>query len=160
MEEELREILIHDAKRKNICIDGFKRVLSSNDKHELLDYYKSIIDWSLERDFPPIDVVRRYFSDSESDDVFVDRVFHGETFSSSQIYVFHACQGTINVAMDYDNEIIPMLYFANNCHITIRCEQENLRPIRVPLYIFGDNTIVATNDDNVEFIKFTSSVKR
>jgi hypothetical protein len=60
--------------------------------------------------------------------------------------------------MDYDNMVIPMLYFANDCHMTIKCDQDNTPAIRVPLYIFGDNRINAASNENVIFGKYEMEV--
>lgn len=151
---EYKELLLKMAKAKGICVDGYKFVQRTDDKDALVKYYLGIIDWSLERNFPPLSFLSEHFSDCEHLGLYINKTFHGETFSHLQAYVFHNCHGHINVEMDYDNAIIPMLYFANNCHMTIGCEQENIRPIRVPLYIFGDNVISAHDNDNIEFIKY------
>jgi hypothetical protein len=155
----LQETLMHEARVKGICIDGFKEMRNLQDKSRLVGYYMKTLDWSLERDFPTLAFLRENFKDQEGNGVYIDKKFHGEEFSSLQAYVFHSCSGVIKVAMDYKNAVIPMLYFANDCHMTVICEQENLRPIRVPLYVYGDNTVVATNNDNVAFIVYKEERK-
>ena len=72
-------------------------------------------------------------------------------FSNKQVFVFHDCHGTINVEMDYENAIIPMLYFANGCNMTVICRQKNIFPVKFPLYIFGRNTIYTENNDSAIF---------
>lgn len=138
---ELKEILMHEARQKGICVDGFKEMRSS-DRRELIEYYLRTIDWSLERNYPSLDFIRANFPDCEDYGIFLDKTFDGDEFSGRQTYVFHNCKGRINVAMDYDNAIIPMLYFANDCDIVVGCEQtKNIPPIRVPVTIFGESNV-------------------
>ena len=56
--------------------------------------------------------------------------------------------------MDYENEIIPMLYYANTCDMQVICTQENIVPIRVPLYIFGDNRVESSDTDNAQYVRY------
>lgn len=152
--QDLKELLMTDARNGGICADGYKEMRGYN-REELIDYYLRTIDWSLERNFPSLKIMRYEFSNIEDKGVFVDRTFHGETFDKLQIYVFHHCKGVINVAMDCDNAVIPMLYFANGCEMEVHCEQDNFgNPIKVPLYIFGRNTVIAKSDEHARFVRY------
>jgi hypothetical protein len=156
---ELKGMLMKDAKAKGICVDGYKTMEQCSNVGELVDFYIQSIDWCLEKDYPTLQYIRDNFSDIQNKGIYVGQTFHGEKFSRLQSYVFHDCSGVINVEMDYENAIIPMLYFANNCHITVICKQKNTPAIRVPLYIFGDNVITAQDDENVIFSKYQMEVK-
>lgn len=147
---ELIEELISEGKSRGICTDGLRHIMSG-DKEAMVDYYIRIIDWGLENDFPDLDKLRAEFSGFEDKGVYIGKTFSGEVFDKLQSYVFHDCKGRIRVAMDYDNAVIPMLYFANGCDISIECEQRNEPAIRVPVYVFGDNKVNTVNDENVEF---------
>jgi hypothetical protein len=153
----LKEELMRQARAKGICMDGFRTMHSAADKQALVDYYVQTLDWSLERNFPRLSSIREHFSDCSDKGVYVDQTFHGETFSALQTYVFHNCTGVINVQMDYEQANIPMLYFANNCHIKVVCRQQQGRgvpAIRVPLYVFGDNIVTSEDSDNAVFLRY------
>jgi hypothetical protein len=155
---DAKAILIHEAKRKGMCAENYKALLGCEDRGQMIALYLKTIDWALEQNYPSYNILQEHFSDCEQQGIFVGRTFKGETFSRLQTYVFHHCSGTINVAMDYKHKIIPMLYFANDCHITINCKQQNSPAIRVPLYIFGDNTITTEDNANVIFGKYDMEV--
>jgi hypothetical protein len=151
---ETTDNLLHEAKTKGMCLENFNALRHCTDRHQQIYLYKKTIDWALENSYPNIATIRRDFSDCEDDGVFVDKQFHGETFNDQQTYVFHHCSGTINVEMNLQQAIIPMLYFANDCHINVTCNQSNVRPINVPLYIFGDSTITTEDVDGAKFTTY------
>lgn len=155
MEEiQLKETLMEDARRGGICAEGYG-LMRGYDREGLIGYYVANPDWSIERNFPSLKLLRREFSDIENKGVFVGRTFDGEVFDKLQAYIFHDCKGTIRVAMDYDNAVIPMLYFANGCNIRVECEQKNDPAINVPLYIAEDCKVVGAKTDNCTFKRKT-----
>lgn len=125
------------ARSGGICAEGYSQ-MRGYDRDQLIDYYLANPDWCLERDFPSLELLRREFSDIEDKGVFVGRVFSGETLCGKQAYIFHDCKGTVKVDMDYDNAVMPMLYFANGCRMSVSCEQENRPAIKVPAYRTDD----------------------
>ena len=151
---ELKEELMEDARRGGICAEGYAQ-MRAYDRDELIGFYVENPDWSIERGFPSIELLRREFADIEDKGVYVGRRFEGELFSEKQTYIFHDCTGTIRVAMDYDNAVIPMLYFANGCKIRVECEQKNDPAINVPLYIAEDCKVVGAKTDNCVFRRKT-----
>lgn len=155
-DEQLKEVLMREARRGGICAEGYSQ-MRGYDREGLIDYYVQNPDWAMERDFPSLELLRGEFSDIEDKGVFVGRVFDGETFAKLQAYIFHDCKGTIKVAMDYENAVIPMLYFANGCNMTVSCDQPNNPPIRVPLYVTdeGNNSVDYAVDENCEFVRHT-----
>jgi hypothetical protein len=47
-----------------------------------------------------------------------------------------------------------MLYFANGCNISVtRADTPHTLPIRVPLYIYGENRIKAEDNDDIIFAR-------
>lgn len=130
---QLKERLMSDARRGGICAEGYG-LMRGYDRDRLIDYYLTNPDWCMERNFPSLELLRREFSDIGDKGVYVGKTFDGETLSGRQVYVFHNCKGLVNVAMDYENAVIPMLYFANGCDMTVGCKQSNDPPIRVPVY--------------------------
>lgn len=153
-ETQLKETLMGDARRGGICADGYAQ-MRAYDRDELIDFYVENPDWCMERGFPSLELLRREFSDIEDKGVFVGKKFDGEVFDKLQAYIFHDCKGTIKVAMDYDNAVIPMLYFANGCKIRVECGQKNDPAINVPLYIAEDCKIVGAKTDNCNFKRKT-----
>ena len=152
--DNLNRCLAQDARIKGICKDGYKRIIDSC-RDEAINFYLECPDWSIERGFPSLELLRREFADIEDKGVFVGKTFDGEVFDKLQAYIFHDCKGTIRVAMDYDNAVIPMLYFANGCRIRVECEQKNDPAINVPLYIAEDCKVVGAKADNCVFKRKT-----
>lgn len=152
---DLKQRLIAEAKAKGVCVDGYG-MLKEGTRDEVIDFYLTNIDWCLERSFPSFEILHREFSNVEDKGVYISKVFDGETFDKHQVYVFHNCKGTINVAMDYDNAIIPMLYFANGCNIRVKCVQANAPKIIVPLYIASErhNCVVGEKGGGCEFKRY------
>lgn len=138
------------ARSVGICKDGYSQ-MRGYDRDGLVSYYVENPDWCIERGFPSLETIRREFSDIEDKGVFVGKTFDGEVFDKLQAYIFHDCKGTINVAMDYDNAVIPMLYFANGCKIRVKCEQDNKPMIIVPLYVSEDCNVSHGNSDGCIF---------
>ena len=152
---------MHQARECGICGEGYEDIRNCKDVDELLQYYVKTIDWSLENGFPTLNDIRTLFNRDAlaRNGIFVDRTFDGDTFFIHQAYVFHNCKGHINVAMDYENANIPMLYFANGCEMSVGCEQANVPPIKVPLYVFGDCHVDVIHNDNAKFTIFRKEVK-
>lgn len=143
---------MQDARSNGICVDGYDYMRKSSIE-SLVRYYKANPDWCMERNYPTLDILRKDFDNEKLQDfgIFIDHTFKGELLDKHQVYIFHNCKGSIKTALNYDAEIIPMLYFANGCNMTIGCDQLNVFPIRVPLYIFGENNIKAESP-NANFI--------
>ena len=137
----MRHLLLKLAKSKGMCAENYSTLAHCESKAEMVELYKRTIDWALENNYPPIGVLRDHFGDCDDLGVFVDHKFKGEVLSEHQTYVFHNCTGVINVEMDYENEVIPMLYFANDCHIHVESHDN----IRIPLYIAKDGGVVTFN---------------
>ena len=151
---DLKQELMDSARDNGICAEGYGH-MRAYDRDGLIDYYMSNLDWGMERGFPSLKLLRREFSNIEDKGVFVGRTFNGEVFDRLQTYIFHDCRGTIRVAMDYDNAVIPMLYFANGCRIRVECEQKNDPAINVPLYIAEDCKVTGAKTDNCAFKRKT-----
>lgn len=155
----LREILLEQAEACDVCAEGREQILTQY-RRELMDYYFKMIDWCLENHFPKIDTISEYFGKCEEYGAFVNKTFRGEVLSEKQAYVFHNCKGWIRVAMDYENNTIPMLYFANNTRLTIKCDQERNKksPIKVPLYIY-DAKVKAEDNDFAQYRVYNRKTK-
>lgn len=156
--KDIKNDLIHTARSKGICAEGFRKMLESEDVDALINYYVGNPDWCMERNFPDLETLREYFADAGKKGVFVDKTFHGELLNDLQVYIFHNCKGTIKVNLNVEKAIIPMLYFANGCDMKVDFYQpasvssvRRLPPVKVPIYSFGKNDVTAVSDENVEF---------
>ena len=152
---ELRRL----ASAHGMCAENRRLLEYVDTKADAISLYKKTIDWALEEDYPGIDMLRRAFSDCESEGVFVDRQFNGEILDAKQVYVFHNCKGTICVRLNVSEKIIPMLYFANGCKMTVRHADGDDTSIRVPLYVFGDNEIFPEQSESMQCSLFKFEVK-
>lgn len=144
--EDWKELLVSEAKTKRMCGENFRGLLECEDKKTAIELYKKTIDWALEEEYPSLGIICDCFSDCEEYGIFVGKVLSMEELSTQQVYVIHACNGTVDVFMDYKNAIIPMIYIANGCDIEIKCSQHNLIPIIIPIYIFGENNVQISED--------------
>lgn len=148
--DKVKQTLLRQARLKGMCNENLSALRACYTREQAIDLYKKTIDWALENEYPSLEHLRLFFADCEAQGVYVDADID-ITVSEHQVYVFHNCRGYINVEMDYDKEVIPMLYFANRCEVTISCEQEQETPIRVPIYVLGDNDIATEETDNAIF---------
>ena len=149
-----KEYLLKMGRLDSMCLENIEALRNCKTKEEAILLYKKTIDWALEKNYPSIEFIREEFSEYESEGIFVDKVFHGEHINEHQCYIFHNCRGHITVDINIEKRIIPMLYFANGCNISItRTDTSHSLPIRVPLYIYGENAIVAKDTDNITFTR-------
>lgn len=144
-----------------MCADNRAYLSACETKEDAIRLYKQTIDWALEEGYPDLDFLRKEFSDQQSQGIYIDHNFEGDILNEHQVYVFHNCKGTIRVGLNIAKKIIPMCYFANNCDMAILgIENEyGFMPDRVPLYIFGENKIDATNSNSIEVRIYQSGVK-
>lgn len=158
--EEFREEIINEAVEAGICEQGLEHLRNCKSIEEMLDYYVANPDWCLERKFPSMLILEKHKDLLEEKGVYIGcRFKRTDMFSKRQAYIFIGCKGNINVAMDYENEIIPMLYFAGGCRMKVICPQDNKRwRIRVPIYEFGLNDIQAKSNRNAEYIRFKNQM--
>ena len=149
------------AREHKMCADNRAYLSACETKEDAIRLYKQTIDWALEEGYPDLDFLRKEFSDHQSQGIYIDHHFEGDILNEHQVYAFHHCTGTIRVGLNLAKKIIPMCYFANNCNMTILGieNEDGFMPDRVPLYIFGDNNINATNSNSIEVRIFRSGVK-
>ena len=154
-QEEIKQQLIADAQAVGICSDGLARLQNST-IGDAVGYYVQNPDWCIERNFPTLRFIKEHFADCEDMGVFVNKQFKGEVLCGKQTYILHNCKGHVYVAMDYENNIIPMLYAANGTRISVRCKQkENRRhPITVHVYIFDNCQVQARDSLLATFVKY------
>lgn len=146
-----KSYLQRQAKLHRMCEDNRAYLSACETKADAIRLYKQTIDWALEEEYPDLDFLRKEFANCEDEGFYVDHHFSGEVLNEHQVYVFHHCTGTIRVGLNPSKKIIPMCYFANGCNMTIlSVDGERIFPDRVPLYIFGENVVNATNSNTME----------
>lgn len=152
MNPSCKEYLLRQARLHSMCTENIESLKACKTKADAIALYKKTIDWALEKNFPPVNFIRNEFGDCEDLGIYIDRTFNGEILNEHQCYVFHNCRGHITVDINFSKKVIPMLYFANGCDLSIgRANTPHTLPIRVPLYIFGENMIAAENNDDITF---------
>ena len=155
-----KDSLLRYGKLNSMCAENIEALKECETKSDAIQLYKKTIDWALERNYPSLEILRSEFADCQGDGLFIDHIFNGETLNENQVYVFHNCKGTIKVGLNTDKAIIPMLYFANNCEMTIEgINAMRVMPDIIPCYVFGDNSIAAENDINAIFRIHREEVK-
>lgn len=155
-----KDTLLRYGKLNSMCAENIDALKECETKSDAIKLYKKTIDWALERNYPNLDILRFEFADCQDEGLFIDHTFNGETLNEHQVYVFHNCKGTIKVGLNAKKAIIPMLYFANNCEMTIEgTNAMRVMPDIVPCYVFGYNEITAHNDINAIFRIHREEVK-
>ena len=150
-----KEYLLRQARLESMCTENMDALRACETKDDAVALYKKTIDWALEKNYPPVNFIRNEFGDCEHLGIIIDKTFNGELLNEHQCYVFHNCKGHITVDINIPLKIIPMLYFANGCDLSIsRADTPHTLPIRVPLYIFGENNISAEDNNDVTFKKY------
>lgn len=149
MDSNWKRKLRREASAHGMCAEYREELGSVETKHDAIVLYKRCIDWALEEGLPTIETLRHDFNDCEVEGVFVDKEFHGEVLNDSKVYIFHNCKGRVMVGLNREKRIIPMLYFANGCDMEITGMNNCLVPVYVPLYVFGDNRIMAEQSEGL-----------
>lgn len=136
--EKWKESAANDIRSHKVCDEYDGLLARAKSKVDALALYRRGIDWCLENDSPSIDLLRLYKQDCAFSGIFIDRHFDDELLNDNQVYIFHNCTGTIRTGLNVSKRIIPMLYFANGCDMTVKVDAD----VEVPLYIFGNNNVV------------------
>lgn len=142
-----------------MCAENRFALDSVNHIWEAIELYKKTVDWALEEGYPALTTLRKYFSDCDAYGIYVDQEFHDDILKDHQVYVFHNCRGTIRTGLNLEKKIIPMMYFANGCDMTVKSASSDGRSIRVPLYVFGQNRISAEQSDDIYCVTYRKEVK-
>ena len=128
-----KDSLLRYGKLNSMCAENIDALKKCETKSDAIQLYKKTIDWALERNYPNLELLRKEFSDCQNDGLYIDHTFNGETLNKHQVYVFHNCKGTIKVGLNNEKVIIPMLYFTNDCEMTIEgINAMRVRPDIVP----------------------------
>lgn len=152
MEPQWKILAQRDVDSHGVCDEYSRLVSRAESEDKALMLYRRGIDWCLEHNSPSVDLLREYKTSCLRNGIFIDRTFRGELLCDDTVYIFHNCKGTINIDLNVEKAIIPMLYFANGCEMTIkRLAESQVGTIQVPLYIFGANKIITENTDFVNF---------
>jgi len=126
-----------------MCEDKRHALEQMRSTSDAVALYLGSLEWALGENYPELDELRKNFGPRELEiyGIYIDRVFNGERFYGKQRYIFHNCKGTIRTGLNSELEIIPMLFFANGCEMSVRSFEHYPIPINVPLYVYGDCAI-------------------
>lgn len=160
-DNEWKKCLRREASAHHMCEEYRRALADSDSKVSAIALYKKMVDWALEEGYPDLAILREYFSDCEAAGIFIDKQFNGEVLDDQQVYVFHHCSGKVRTGLNVEKRIIPMLYFANGCDMQIEsCNKEPfVAPVRVPLYIFGENVVWSEESPKISCITYKHGVK-
>ena len=159
MDANWKRQLRREASAHGMCRENRFALDSVETKEEAVSLYKKTIDWALEEGYPNFGTIQRDFSDCEDLGIFVNKELHGELLNDQQVYVFHHCFGRIRTGLNTKEKIIPMLYFANSCDMTLASGGDQSSEVRVPLYVFGRNLIKLDASGNVVFKTYKFDAK-
>lgn len=161
-ESQWKSTVIADAIHKGVCNEYAGLMRRSKYLTDFLYLYRRGVDWALENDCPSVALMRQFPEERlDLHGIFIDRHFDGEVLMDRDVYIFHNCTGTIKTGLNMSKKIIPMFYFANGCDIKIESASETQMPgpVRVPLYVFGSNTVKGEDSDDMKCITFNQAVK-
>lgn len=159
MDTDWKRQLRREASVHHMCGENRDALEAVETKAEAIELYKKTIDWALEENYPALSTIRSIFADCEDEGVFVDKEFHGEVLNGHSVYVFHNCTGVVRTGLNIQKRIIPMMYFANGCDMEIRSAGPSGLEVRVPLYVFGANTVRAVPSEDLKCKTYKFDVK-
>lgn len=159
MDQYWKKQLRRQASERGMCRENRKALEEVTSRMDAIGLYKKTIDWALEEGYPNLETLRKCFSDCELSGIFVDKHFDGEVLDEQQVYVFHNCTGTIRTGLNIQERRIPMLYFANGCEMRVECAHRYGTSVKVPLYIFGENSVASEDSEDMKCIIYKQSVK-
>ena len=154
MEFKLKKRIEEEARSAGICNEFAELVYKASSIEDLVATYKRGLDWALRHDFPSLPLLRDMKEEVADLGVYVDRHFNGETLDRHQVYVFHNCTGEIRTGLNVPLRLIPMLYFANGCDMTISPSGPSDLRIRVPLYVLEGNEVHFSQSEDIIFKKY------
>ena len=149
MDAQWKRQLRREASVHHMCAENRSALEGISTKEDAIVLYKKTINWALEEGYPNINTLRRDFSDCEDYGIYIDKEFHGELLDKHQVYVFHNCAGTIRTGLNIKERIIPMMYFANGCEMTVRGIRGSGTGARVPLCAFGENRVIGEESEDI-----------
>jgi len=154
MDFNLKKRITDEAHAVGICNEFARLVFNASTMEEMVTAYKRGLDWGLQHDFPSLPLLRDMKDEVADFGVYIDRHFNGETLDKHQVYVFHNCTGEIRTGLNVPLRLIPMLYFANGCDMTVSPSGPSGMNIRVPLYILEGSSVHFEQSEDVTFKKY------
>lgn len=149
-----KEEIRRQCTEKGICEIGVALVEKAKTDSDFIRYYKQQITGCLKAGFPDLRFMRKHRKMLSKNGIYVDAHFDCDVLRSMQTYVFYNCTGIIQVEMDTERCIIPNLYFAGGCDITVVCSQDNVMPISVSLSVFGEDKVKCYDSTGAHFFKY------
>lgn len=158
---EWKKSLRRRAGQHRMCEDKRHAIEQMRTTLDAVYLYLGSIDWVLGENYPTLEEIRKNFTAKELENygIYIDREFHGERLYGKQKYIFHNCRGTICTGLNTELKIIPFLYFANGCDMTVRSFQSSpLSPVKVFLYVYGDSKVQGESSQDMECTTYKREV--
>lgn len=140
--KQLSKLLLGEANAVNLCSD-FQVKWDTMSIEELVDEYKTHIDWAVELNYPNPETLRKYFSNQESCDrgLYVNQKDIDVDIDNQQSLIFVDTSGIVRINFSLTHKIYPLIYTIGKCELHFIGNN-----IKSPIYIYGDsNTITVTN---------------
>lgn len=112
--------------------------------------YKNCISWALQERYPTKEELLT-FADRETlaeNGVYIDMEFDGERIDDHICCVFLNCRGTIEVGLNREKSIIPMLYFSEKSRLEVIADKE-LMAGAVPVELYYDSHIYTKDKERI-----------
>lgn len=138
------------AKKQNVCIDFYKKMLKQTDISTLCRMYFEGSDWATENDFPDLETLRKFRGNSDRYGLYTDyvgemslenlknqRAFFGNSdvdisaggFSVSEIYIRHNSKARIKAS----GSAFMVINIFDSASVQIECEED----ARVSVFYYG-----------------------
>lgn len=151
MDNSWKKRIEDEARAVGICTEFGKLILSAETIEDMVAAYKKGVDWALEHQFPSLEALREIASEARPMGVYIDHHFTGEVLDREQVYILHNCTGEIKAGLNVPYRNIPIIYVSSGCDLTVSPSGPSGLEVRVPLYIFGDNSVKAESTGDVTF---------
>lgn len=100
------------AKRAGACRSSLKVIKRADISVMVKEYFRNS-GWSFENDFPKIDMLRKYFKDSQKDGFFVD--YQGKIDPILDVAIF----GDSNASLKYSGFEVAQVFVRHNSKLTL-----------------------------------------
>lgn len=159
---EWKRSLRRRAGQHGMCEDKRHALEQMRTTLDAVSLYIGSAEWALGENYPTLEEIRKNFTAKELGEygIYIDREFNGERFYGKHKYIFHNCRGTIYTGLNKELKIVPMLYFANGCDMSIRSFQPSIvSPVRISLYVYGNCHIDGEVSKDLECVTYKRAVK-
>lgn len=141
-----------DGVKKSICRGFAPKVLKSETITDLVSLYKKEPSWALSVHYPPFEVMKDMFDNTETRrcGVYVDRAV--DLICDDQMYIFNKCRGRIIARFDPTKACFPILYMGLGCDMEVHVDGTYCE---INVYDGGTLNITTANKGKVVVYKYS-----